>query len=262
MYMSISILTLLPVVTTTISPTCTPQPQIPDLENMTYPTTFTEVHSCTFNTSTWGPNYPTTWTNHEQTFTTVHPLPSKPTSIPYTHVATVSGVLTRTAWAYWGGNVTTTSTVTETETRVLETTEVELIQQCPPETTRSFWLTTTTTPTPTTTSIPDLDKMKYPTTLTEVHTCTSNRTVIIPFYGFIAWYDTEKTLTTLQPFPTRPTSFPYTHVVTVTSVATSSYRVGGGLPGAEVITSSGTETRVETRALETGKVAAAETTSV
>ncbi|PVI00998.1 hypothetical protein DM02DRAFT_654899 [Periconia macrospinosa] len=235
MYMSILILTLLPMVTATISATCTPKPQIPDLDRITYPTTFTEVHSCTLNTSIWIADYPGIFSNHEQTLTTVQPFPSKPTSIPYTHVVTVSGVITRDGW-YWyeTSRYPEVSTVTEIETRVLETKEIPTAELCPPK------------PTP----MPDIDKMKYPTTMTEVHTCTTNSSLILPVMNYHVHYNTEKTLTTLQPFPTRPTSFPYTHVVTATGVVTTTYWVNAGLPLTGVRTESGIETRVETRVLE------------
>lgn len=242
MYMSISILTLLPVVTATISGTCTPKSQIPDLDRMEYPTTFIEIHSCTLNVSTLIADYTGIWSNHEQTLTTVQPFPSKPTSIPYTHVVTVSGVLSRTEWFFAGMLNSVVSTVTEIETRVLETKEAVTAELCPPKPTE----------------IPDIDKMNYPTTITEVHMCTTNISRIWPVNNMIEHYDTEETLTTLQPFPSKPTSFPYTHVVTISGVVTTTYRIGAGLPQTGVTTSSGIETRV----LGIGKAAAAEATSV
>jgi len=126
MHTPISILTLLPMVGATIWGTCTPKTTWkPDFNTLTYPTTLNEVYSCTHNFSIIAPPFfdRTQFSNHEQTLTTLHPFPSKPTLFPYTHVVTVEGVISRTEWIGGGQGLIQTflSTVTDIEAIALET---------------------------------------------------------------------------------------------------------------------------------------------
>lgn len=109
--------------------------------------------------------------------------------------------------------------------------------------------------TPSPTQAPNFDAITYPTTLTEVYSCTQNLSwVPVPFVYWTAFSNHEQTLTTLQPFPSRPTSFPYTHVVTVQGVLSRTEWVGV----AEVVTQTflSTVTDVDTVVLETRKTEA------
>jgi hypothetical protein len=115
--------------------------------------------------------------------------------------------------------------------------------------------------TPKTTRTPDLNTMTYPTTLTEVYSCTHNFSMIVPpFFDRTEFSNHEQTLTTLQPFPSKPTSFPYTHAVTVRGVISRTEWIGGGQGLVQTFLSTVTDT--ETIALETGKAAGAYATSV
>ncbi|KAH7401004.1 hypothetical protein DE146DRAFT_654603 [Phaeosphaeria sp. MPI-PUGE-AT-0046c] len=108
---------------------------------------------------------------------------------------------------------------------------------------------------------PDFNAIQYPTTLTEVYSCTQNASMIAPpFFDRTIFSNHEQTLTTLQQFPTKPTSFPYTHVITVWGVLSRTEGVGveqgmglGLGPGATFLS---TVTDVETIVLETGLVKA------
>jgi hypothetical protein len=135
MHASIPILTVLPMAAATIFGTCTPKTTpAPNLARMTYPTTMTEIYSCTLNASSTVPPFfdRIFYTNHEQTLTTLRPYLSRPTSFPDTRVVTVSGVLSRTEWvgplqppsgptlSGIGRHVTFISTVTDVETVVYE----------------------------------------------------------------------------------------------------------------------------------------------
>lgn len=136
MHTSIPIFALLPVATASIFGTCTPKTtQAPELNKMIYPTTLTEVHSCTQNFSAIVPPFfdRTQFSNHEQTLTTLQPLPSEPTSFPYTHVVTVKGVLSRTEWIGGGQGliVSFISTVTDVDTTVWETGKVARAEATP-----------------------------------------------------------------------------------------------------------------------------------
>lgn len=124
MHLSLSAFTLLPTVIATIWGTCTPKAtQTLDFNTMDYPTTLTEVYSCTQNYSSAVPPFFdwTVFSNQEQTFTTIQTFNSKPTLFPYTHSVTVGGALTRTEWVGSGLHQTFLSTVTVVETIVLET---------------------------------------------------------------------------------------------------------------------------------------------
>jgi hypothetical protein len=134
MHTSIPILTFLPVATASIFGTCTPKTtHTPELNKLIYPTTLTEVHSCTLNWSAIVPPFfdRTQFSNHEQTLTTLQPLPREPTSFPYTHVVTVKGVLSRTEWVGGGLVQTTVSTVTDVDTAVWETGKVARAKATP-----------------------------------------------------------------------------------------------------------------------------------
>ena len=115
--------------------------------------------------------------------------------------------------------------------------------------------------TPKPTQGPELNTMIYPTTLTEVHACTQNFSAIVPpFFDRTQFSNHEQTLTTLQPFLSRPTSFPDTHVVTVKGILRRTEWVGGGQGLIQTFVS--TVTDVETVVLESGNIARAGATPV
>ena len=113
---------------------------------------------------------------------------------------------------------------------------------------------------PRTTPMPNLNSMTYPTTLTEVYSCTHNFSNIAPpFFDRTIFSNHEQTLTTLQPFLSKPTSFPYTHVITVKGVLSRTEWVTVGRDVRQTFLS--TVTGVETVVLNTGRTAGAETTA-
>lgn len=122
---------------------------------------------------------------------------------------------------------------------------------------------------PKTTPMPSLNFMTYPTTLTEIYSCTHNFSNIAPpFFDRTIFSNHEQTLTTLQPFLSKPTSFPYTHVITVKGVLSRTEWVTAGWDVRQTFgnvrqTFLSTVTDVDTVVLETGKaVRAAATTAV
>jgi hypothetical protein len=115
--------------------------------------------------------------------------------------------------------------------------------------------------TPKATRTPDLNTMTYPTTLTEVYSCTHNLSMIAPpFFDRTEFSNHEQTLTTLHPFLSKPTLFPYTHAVTVCGVISRTEWIGRGQGLRQTFLS--TVTDIETVTMETRKVARAKTTSV
>jgi hypothetical protein len=110
--------------------------------------------------------------------------------------------------------------------------------------------------TPKATRTLDLDRLTYPTTLTEVYSCTKTYSSIAPpFFDRTVFSCHEQTLTTVQPFPSEPTLFPYIHAVTVWGVLTRTEWVGAGSHQSWLSTVAD----VETMTLEAAK---AEATSI
>ena len=110
---------------------------------------------------------------------------------------------------------------------------------------------------PTATRKPDFDSMTYPTILTDVYSCTQNLSITTPPFDLWEVYSNhEQTLTTLQPFSSKPTLFPYTHVITVQGVLRRTEWVGHGVGITQTTTS--TVTDVETMTIETDRVATVE----
>ena len=97
--------------------------------------------------------------------------------------------------------------------------------------------------TPEVTRVPNFGTFIYPTTLTDILSCTQNFSMIAPPFFDRTWFSNhEQTLTTLQPFQSEPTIFPYTHVVTVQGVLSRTEWVNGGLIQTVVSTVTETET--------------------